>query len=117
MKTIRTLNFQRSKRRTGVMIKELPLLLLSLMILFPLYFMVTNSFKVKDEYFQNMLSLPNHPTFENYIKILQNPLMGNWFTNSFLITIGSVLLTTIAAILAAYAFAQMHFPNRDSLFN
>lgn len=110
-------NFQRSRHISGVVVKELPLLLLSLTILFPLYFMVTNSFKVKDEYFQNMLSLPSHLTFGNYIKILQNPLIGSWLTNSVLLTFGSVLLTTIIAVLAAYAFAQMHFPHRDSIFN
>jgi ABC-type glycerol-3-phosphate transport system permease component len=33
------------------------------------------------------------------------------------LTAGSVLICTVIAILAAYAFAQMHFPGRDFLFN
>jgi len=117
MKPPTSINVYRLKRLPGRMVKQLALVLLSLLTLFPLYFMATSSFKVQDEFFKNLLGLPKSPILENYIKILQYPNLGRWFANSIMLTAGSVLLCTIIAILAAYAFAQMRFPGRDTLFN
>jgi ABC-type glycerol-3-phosphate transport system permease component len=105
------------KRLPGVTVKQLALILLSLLTLFPLYFMVTNSLKVQDEFFGNLLGLPQNLILDNYMKILQHPNLGRWFANSILLTTGAVVLSTSIAILAAYAFAQMRFPGRDTLFN
>ena len=117
MKILNLINVQRLKRLPDSMVKQLVLILLSLLTLFPLYFMATNSLKVQDEFFKNLLGLPQSPVFGNYLKILQHPNLGRWFVNSILLTTSSVLLCTIIAILAAYAFAQMRFPGRDTLFN
>ncbi len=117
MKAPFALNVERLKRVPGGMVKQFALISLSLLTLFPLYFMATNSFKIQDEFFKNLLGLPKNPVFDNYINILQNPNMVRWFTNSIILTVGSVLLCTLIAILAAYAFAQMRFPGRDTLFN
>jgi ABC-type glycerol-3-phosphate transport system permease component len=107
----------RLKNAPAWTLKQLPLILLSLLTLFPLYYMVTNSFKVQDEYFKNPLGLPLSPVMVNFLKILQQPNLWHWFVNSIGLTLGSVLLTTIIAILAAYAFAKMDFPGRETLFN
>ena len=117
MKTFKLINIHRIKRFPGAVVKQFALIFLSLLTLFPLYFMFANSFKVQDEFFNNLLGLPQSPTIENFTKILQYPNLGHWFANSILLTTGSVLICTIIAILAAYAFAQMSFPGRDTLFN
>ena len=111
------ISVQRLKRLPGEILKQLALIILSVLTLFPLYFMFTNSFKVQDEFFDNLLALPQNPILENFTKILQYPNLGHWFANSILLTAGSVSVCTIIAILAAYAFAQMSFPGRDILFN
>ncbi|WP_219414965.1 carbohydrate ABC transporter permease [Pseudonocardia nigra] len=57
-------------------------------------------------------------TFDNYTEVLfggSRPLSG-YFLNSILITIPSVLIPIVLATLAAYAFAWMRFPLRDTLF-
>ncbi len=117
MKPPNFLNIHRLKRVPGGTAKQLALILLSLLTLFPLYFMVINSLKVRDEFFNNLIGLPQNPVLENFSKILQHPNLGRWFANSILLTTGSVLLCTVVAILAAYAFAQMNFPGRNTLFN
>jgi len=117
MKIPNVFSMDRIKRYPGGMLKQFALIFLSLLTLFPLYFMLTNSFKVQNEFFDNLLGLPNNPILANYIKILQNPNMERWFSNSILLTAGSVFLCTIIAIFAAYAFAQMKFPGRDAIFN
>ncbi len=117
MKTPTFINVHRLKRLPAGTVKQLALILLSILTLFPLYFMVTNSLKERDEFFNNLLGLPQNPIFGNFTNILQHPNLGRWFANSILLTTGSVLLCTVIAVLAAYAFAQMSFPGRNTLFN
>lgn len=117
MQKTKFINTHRLKRLPGWMVKQSALLFLSLLTLFPLYFMATNSFKERDEFFKNLLGLPQSLVWDNFLKILQHPNLGSWFANSILLTAGSVLTCTTIAILAAYAFAQMRFPGRDTLFN
>jgi ABC-type glycerol-3-phosphate transport system permease component len=111
------INLPRLKRIPSTTAKQISLIVLSLLTLFPLYFMLTNSLKVQDEFFGNLLGLPQNPILANYLKILQHPNLGRWFVNSIVLTGGAVVLSTGISILAAYAFAQMRFPGRDLLFN
>jgi ABC-type glycerol-3-phosphate transport system permease component len=117
MKIPTFINVHRLKRLPAGTLKQLALILLSILTLFPLYFMVTNSLKERDEFFNNLLGLPQNPILGNFTNILQHPNLGRWFANSILLTTGSVLLCTVIAVLAAYAFAQMSFPGRNTLFN
>jgi alpha-glucoside transport system permease protein len=55
-------------------------------------------------------------TLENYQEVLLQEGMGRSFLNSLLISIPSTTLTILVAALAAYAFAWMRFPGRDTLF-
>jgi alpha-glucoside transport system permease protein len=58
-------------------------------------------------------------TFDNYEAVLQtqgNSALGNFFVNSFVIVIPSVIIPIVLASLAAYAFAWIKFPGRDFLF-
>jgi len=112
-----SINIPRLMRLPSATAKQLSLIVLSILTLFPLYFMITNSLKVQDEFFENLLGLPQNPILDNFTKILQHPNLGRWFVNSIVLTGGAVILSTGIAILAAYAFAQMRFPGRDTLFN
>lgn len=117
MKLYHYINVHKLKRAPEGIAKQLALIILSLMTLFPLYFMFTNALKIQDEFFDNLLGLPQNLIFDNFLKILQHEFIGRWFANSIVLTAGSVLITTVIAILAAYAFALMKFPGRDTLFN
>ncbi len=58
-------------------------------------------------------------TLENYRAVLsteQGSGLGDFFVNSFIITIPSVVIPITLASLAAYAFAWIRFPGRDILF-
>jgi alpha-glucoside transport system permease protein len=57
-------------------------------------------------------------TFDNYAEVLfdgNQPLI-DFFLNSILVTIPSVLIPIILATMAAYGFAWTTFPGRDALF-
>lgn len=55
-------------------------------------------------------------TFDNYEQVLRRRGMGEAFVNSLIITIPSTLLVIVFAGAAAYAFAWMNFPLRNTLF-
>jgi alpha-glucoside transport system permease protein len=55
-------------------------------------------------------------TFENYERVLTTNNMGTSFLNSLTIVIPATLIPIAVAAFAAYAFAWMNFPLRNSLF-
>jgi alpha-glucoside transport system permease protein len=58
-------------------------------------------------------------TFEHYEDVLSaegSSALGNFFVNSFVIVIPSVIIPICLASLAAYAFAWIKFPGKDILF-
>jgi len=55
-------------------------------------------------------------TFENYSRVLHAEGVGESFLNSLIITVPSTLLPLTIGALAAFAFAWIRFPLRDTLF-
>ncbi len=105
------------KRIPGTAVKQAGMLFLMLLILYPLVFILINALKTRDEYLGNQGALPIHPTLDNFLKVIQYPHLLDWFAHSLILTGVSVGVCTAIAIMAAYAFANMHFPGRDTLFN
>jgi alpha-glucoside transport system permease protein len=63
----------------------------------------------------------SHPAFTlaNYRAVLStqgSSALGDYFVNSFIITIPAVVIPTVLALLAAYAFAWVDFRGRSTLF-
>jgi alpha-glucoside transport system permease protein len=62
------------------------------------------------------ITAPANFTWDNYDKVLNQRGMGRAFINSFIISVPATLLVLLVASMAAYAFAWMSFPFRNSLF-
>ena len=79
---------------------------LAILFAAPLYFVLLNSFKTKGEIMVSALSLPSGFLTDNYATVLGN----DYFTSSFLTSVGMVLCTTsltcLVAALAGYALAR-----------
>lgn len=72
----------------------------------PLVFMVTNSFRTQEAIASDPLGLPLPPTLDNYQEAWLTASFDTYFLNSILVTVGSVALTTLVSLPAAYAFAR-----------
>lgn len=107
----------RLQRAPEAVIKQIAMIFLMAVILFPLFFIFNNALKTRDEYMANQLALPTSVTWDNFTAVFQYPRLLSWFGNSILLTGVSVGLCTLIAILAAYAFANLQFPGRNTLFN
>lgn len=87
-------------------------------VLLPILWMISTSFKDAEEFFTNSAALvPSSISFVNYeylfTAIQELPL---YMRNSFTLAIGVAVIQVVSAALAGYAFARMNFPGRDLIF-
>ena len=92
------------------------LVALVLFFLFPLYWIVTGSFKDRIEITaREPIWFPMDPTVENYAKLFDNPAFL-WLFNIIFISAAAMVLTCITASLAGYALGKKRFIGRGVLF-
>lgn len=78
--------------------------------LFPIYWMFTFSLKDNDEIFgANVAGLPKHWLWSNYTTALNtgNGMMYKYFINSIIVAVATIVITTIAALMATYAMTRL----------
>lgn len=98
------------------------LLIISLgfLMIYPVLWMVSGSFKTNYEILNESLKLmPNNFSLDNFIRGWQgfgNMTFALFFRNSFIITILATAGVTISSSLVAYAFSRLRFPGRKLLF-
>ncbi len=92
------------------------LILLAIFFIFPLYWIVTGSFKDAMTINARVPQwFPLNPTLENYAKLFKNPA-GQWLLNTVIMAVGALVLTCLTAALAGYALAKKRFYGRALLF-
>ena len=101
---------------TGL-IRQVILLLATLLAFYPGFFMVTTAFKDRNQYLNNNYGLPSPFFLGNFTEALRGGKFFLWFANSAVFTLGAVILSTVIAALAAFAIARMRFRGRDALFS
>ncbi len=87
-------------------IKELLLLITALFFLSPIYIIIVNSFKNRQELYENVLALPNEFSFQYYIEAMEKMNFLNALANSLYITILSVLIIVVLSSMTAWMLAR-----------
>lgn len=102
----------RIQRLLGSAAPQAILILYSIIALFPIVMIVSNSFKNKKAIFGSPFSLPGPGTFDlvGYHTVLQRADFGQYFQNSLIVTITALLLTLLIGSMAAFALAEYDFP-------
>jgi ABC-type glycerol-3-phosphate transport system permease component len=101
----------------GMSLRQVTLIAATLLSLFPIYFMTVSAFKTKSEYIENKFGLPQAWILSNFDTALAGEKFFLRFANSTILTVGAVTASLVIACLAAYAFARMDFPGKNTLFN
>ena len=90
----------------------------ALIVLFPFYWMVLTS--VKDYGAYNAEYIPKFftfsPTLQNYADAFTTVPLGRYLLNTLIFTTATTVLMLIVIVLAAFAFARLHFAGRDLTF-
>ncbi|WP_205996532.1 carbohydrate ABC transporter permease [Paraburkholderia sp. Ac-20347] len=100
------------------------LILFALYFLFPLYVMLSTSFKSLDQIHSgNMLTLPTSPTFAPWVKAWSEACTGvrcdgmqPFFMNSVKMVIPAVLISSIIGAFNGYVLTHWRFRGADALF-
>lgn len=95
------------------------IILFGLIMIYPLIWMLSASFKEDVEIFQSTSLLPKNPTLNNYIygwKGVSGVSFGKFFINSFFIAIVSIIANILSCSMAAYAFSKLEFRFKNTLF-
>jgi multiple sugar transport system permease protein len=111
------LNTDRIRRQLGRLALYLALIAGAVWSLFPFAWMALTSLKGYVEAAAAQALLPQHWLFSNYVTAWkQVGVFPRYFANSIFMGTATVLGVLVTSSLAAYAFARMKFPGRDTLF-
>jgi len=92
-------------------------IVVSIVIICPILIAVLGGFKTSGELLNSPFSLPKVWVLDNYRHILNLGSFWRQLLNSAVVMIGTVVLATFSASLAAFVFARMSFKGRDTIFN
>jgi ABC-type glycerol-3-phosphate transport system permease component len=103
------------RRSLATMTRHTFLILATLSVLLPLYFVVITSLKSMDNYSLDKFGFPKPIFTENFQIALRGGRYFDWFKNSIILSLGAVLVSAVVSSMGAFAFARMKFRFRDTL--
>ena len=106
----------RRVRRAGL---NATAIVVAVVTLFPIFWMISTAFKPATEiYSLTPRPLPAHPTWANFANVLNGSVIGmpywTFLRNSLFVTVASVLVSSVIALLAAIAVARFKFRFRTT---
>ena len=108
----------RSKKKISVIFYHFFLIILSILVLFPIFWMISSSLKSLGDVFSYPPKfIPNPVQWENYSEVMKGSLpFPRFLFNSVIISLARTLGVITVSSMAAYAFARLKFPGRNALF-
>ncbi|MBO5060629.1 MAG: carbohydrate ABC transporter permease [Clostridia bacterium] len=95
------------------------LIVFAIIILYPIAFIVTGSFKSNSEiYIDPAKFLPSQPTLDNYRLLFSNENFdfGKMLTNSIMYSVWSIACSLLVTTMGAYVFSRGNFPGKKIIF-
>lgn len=92
--------------------------LIAVIMIYPLWYMVTGSFKDPIEFVKTPPTFfPEEATLDNFKEVLgKTSLLGTFYKNSFIVSLAIPVLQTVVCLPAAYSFARLRFPGKNFVF-
>jgi raffinose/stachyose/melibiose transport system permease protein len=92
------------------------LIFFSITCVYPVIWMIYSSLKTTQEFSLNIVSLPAHPQFINYIQAIKVSRMGTYFFNSLFVTSISVTLIMLSGFVISYFLSRFSFKGRNLIY-
>jgi N-acetylglucosamine transport system permease protein len=89
----------------------------SIGVVLPLTWTVLSSFKTSKEILASPLSLPAKWSFDNYVAAWTTAHIGDYYLNTIVVVLVSVVLVMLLGAMCAYVLAIFEFPGRMALVN
>ena len=100
--------------RQIALLEQTILTILAFLTLYPLFFMVSSSFKTNDQFITNFWGISWPLNLENYIDVF--PAVSGFIVNSIVYTVLTVSIVAVLALFTGYAFARFRFAGKEILF-
>jgi multiple sugar transport system permease protein len=104
------------RERRSLWIASVPMALLALSCVYPIYFAVNNALKTSKGYILDRFGVVTDPTLQNFSDAWGRARFSEYFVNSVLVTAGAVGLLLLLSSLAGFALAMLRFPGRRLVF-
>ena len=99
----------KAKRRAGTVGKFLGCAVLLLVALFPIYWLVAMAIRPTDEMQGHISLIPQTLTAEHFVQLFSSEGFGQAIVNSLQTTFGSLVISLLVGICAAYIIARRRF--------
>ncbi len=99
--------------RTIKLILRLLLLCFSVVYIYPVIFAVITSLKTLPEFYTDIWALPKKFLYGNYIEAFFTGKIGEYFLNSVIIAVCSILAIQVISTMAAYALTRLRVPHTN----
>ena len=96
--------------------RQVVLVILSVISLYPVWFMLSTALKSPQYYTLHPTGLPLQPTLSNFTSVFSQWPILTWTRNSLVATGVSVLVSTVISLMAAFAIVFSGVVGRESLF-
>jgi raffinose/stachyose/melibiose transport system permease protein len=103
------------RRPIAITLRQGVMIAMAIVSLYPLWFLVQTALKSNDEYKLRPTALPSNPTLENLRQVIVDLPVPRWALNSAIVTVSSVGISTVIALLAAYAIVFSGMRLREAL--
>ncbi len=107
----------RRKKKIVMIVQYVLAVTVTVIILFPLYWMISSSFKSQEEI---LLPIPTlwpkefHP--ENYISVFRRGNFAKYYYNTIVMTVGILVSQIVTGIFGAYGFSKGAFKGQNACF-
>jgi raffinose/stachyose/melibiose transport system permease protein len=91
------------RRSIGMTLRQGLMVAMAIVSLYPLWFLLQTALKTNEDYTLSPTGLPSDPTLENLRRVIVDLPVPRWALNSAIVTVSSVTISTVVALLAAYA--------------
>jgi raffinose/stachyose/melibiose transport system permease protein len=93
-------------KKLGKLFIEILTIILCLCYLFPIYIVLVNAFKNRQELYENMLALPKKFSVEFFSEAMEKMNFLKAFTNSLIVTVVSIAIIVILASMTAWMLVR-----------
>jgi ABC-type glycerol-3-phosphate transport system permease component len=80
--------------------------------IYPFLWMVSAGFKTNAEIFSGLSLIPSDPHPENFARAWTDAHIGQYFLNTVIVTVGSILIVLISVSMIGYALGRFQFPGK-----
>lgn len=104
---------KKTGRFAGKSILYIILCIAAFIWMYPFVWMITASLKTNDEFWGSGLNiLPQSPTLENFVRSWNNANFSQYFLNTVIVTVVSVIVVLLCTSAAGYVLGRYEFPGK-----